>query len=29
MSHYVAHILPLDAATTELADFFAGLMIDQ
>ncbi len=27
--HYVAHILPLDAATTELADFFAGLMIDQ
>ncbi|GAA2536148.1 FAD-dependent monooxygenase [Microbacterium mitrae] len=27
--HYVAHILPLDDATTELATFFAGLMIDQ
>lgn len=27
--HYVAHILPLDGATTELATFFAGLMIDQ
>lgn len=27
--HYVAHILPLDAATTELGDFFAGQMLDQ
>ncbi len=27
--HYVAHILPLEDATTKLAAFFAGMMLDQ